>query len=144
MMGTTETMELETKNTFQNLKLHDPKNSGYYQCLENEFSSDAIIDKLRPFYKKIFSEQTLQNLYELLKTETGQKVIQLVKAGPPFENARATLTQEEIRKIENAFKSLKAYMNDTATADIQRAVQNGAQELAVEARARCRINLPTP
>ncbi len=113
MMGTTQTMEAEIKNTVYSLKARDPKNFAYYQCLEDKLSSDAIIDKLRPYYKQIFSEQDLQNWYELLRTETGKKVIQLVKAGPPFENARTTLTQEEIREIETVSKATEGLDSDS-------------------------------
>lgn len=144
MMGTIDQMDRETHDTFRQLRARDPKNGKYYQCLEDNYSANAVIDKLRPHYKKIFTDQILQEWYEMLITDTGKKVVQLIKTGPPFDNARAKLSPKEAQEIEAFYnRSLIKIINPQTNIAIQQAVKNGAQELFTEMRARCQTLAPS-
>ena len=136
MMGTIDDLHADVEKLFQKMRLSDPAHAPYYSCLESKMTPDAVIDKLRPFYRRALSENNLRDIYDLLRSDSGKKMIALIRAGPPFD-ARPKLKPEDIKRIEEVGKSLQYYFNSEFNAALQRATTQGGEELAAEAKRNC-------
>lgn len=136
MMGTIDALNADVERHFRKMRSNDPTHSSYYSCLESQMAPDAVIDRLRPFYRQTFSEDNLRDLYHLFRSDTGKKMIELIKAGPPFD-AKSKLNSEDIRRIEEVGKSFQHLFNSQFNAALQRATSQGAEELAAEAKRYC-------
>lgn len=140
-LGTIDALSSDLERNFRQLRFADPSHSAYYNCMESRITPDAVIDKLRPYYKRTFTESNLQDLYGLLMTDTGKKMVALIKAGPPFDNARSKLQADDIKRIEEVAKTFQWYFNSESSMALQRAVSTGAAELAAEAKISCKGSL---
>jgi hypothetical protein len=136
MMGTIDALNADVERHFRKMRSNDPAHSSYYSCLESRMAPDAVIDKLRPFYRRTFSETNLRELYDLFRSDTGKKMIELIKAGPPFD-ARAKLNPEDSRRIQEVVKSFQHLFNPEFNVSLQRATTQGGEELAAEAKRYC-------
>lgn len=137
-LGTIDALSADLERNFRQLRFADPPHSAYYSCMESRITPDTVIDKLRPYYNRTFTERNLQDLYGLLLTDTGKKMVALIKAGPPFDSARSKLQAEDIKRIEEFAKTFQWYFNSESTMALQRAMSSAAAELAAEAKISCK------
>jgi len=136
-LGTPKVMSTQLSNQFKQLRMLNPGKEAYIDCLETHASPDIFLNKLTSVYASIFSPESQLALYNLLTSKSGNAFIKLVQAGPPFENARARLSQDEIKDFETASNSLKQYFTIEINSRIQEATSALGKEVVLAAKSAC-------